>query len=208
MSFYRIMLLHGVPTDLLDRVIVPNMARGTVRRLRDDFDELDGGEDALRWIGDRNGIRWDWKRWDRKQRGRLTEKLQELIDKGVFAVLQTTSFLPLLPAFHQVDGQWQITRDVRSLSHSAEGRFTLDLERRKREEQQREVWQGRNQPPTPEVLVAAAGPGFRKATLGAARRTAQSRLGDGPGKARVVQDGEAGGYGEFVEGRCDRKKGA
>ena len=160
------MFLHGVPTDRLDRVIVPDLAHLLVRGLRDDFDELHGGEDSLRWICDQNGLAWEWRRWDYKQRERLIEKLLELIDHGVFAVLQTTSFLPLLPAFQQIDGQWQVTRDVRSLSRGAHGRFTFDLERRKREERERKAWQERNQPPKPEIVEPAVGPGYRRPTLG------------------------------------------
>lgn len=73
MAFHRIMFPHGVPTDRLGQVIAPHFANIDLRRLRDDLDEIQGGEEALRWICDQNGIRWEWKRWDYKLKQRLIE---------------------------------------------------------------------------------------------------------------------------------------
>ena len=159
------MFLHGVPTELLGRVIVPDLVQRDIESLCDDLEEIEGGEDALRWVCDQNGMRWEWKRWDRKQRQRLTEKLVELTQHGVFVVLKKTSFEPACPVFHQVDGTWQLTWDGQRV-YAARQRFAFDLEHREREEGERKAWQSRNQPPKPEVLVPATGPGYRQGTLG------------------------------------------
>lgn len=167
MSFFdRLLPLERLRPSQLGQVIAPRLARVDLRRLRDDLDEIDGGEEALRWICERNGLAWEWKHWDYKQRQRLVEKLQELVEHGVFVLVSTTSFPPAIPAFHKTNGKWQIARGVRSLSPNAYGRFAFHLERGEQEEQERKVWAERNQSVTPEILEAAAASGFRQPTLG------------------------------------------
>lgn len=164
-SFYRLLFLEAVLSERLNQVLVPRVAHASILRLRYDLNEIDGGEDALRWICDRNGIRWDWNKWDLKQRERLVEKLWELVEHGVFVILHKFREA-VLPAFQQVDGSWQPTRAARSLSPLTHRRFATLVERRKREEQERKEWQSRNQPPKAEVLEPAAGSGTRSTTLG------------------------------------------
>lgn len=166
MAFHRIMFLEDVLADRLGQILNPRLARMGLRRLCSNLNEYHGGEDALRWICDKNGMRWEWKHWDDETRNRLIGKLQELVDHGVFAVLQTTSFAPLLPAFEKTEDGQQITRSVQSFHPGAHARFAFHLDRRIRVEQERKAWGERNQPPTPEILEPGIGPGTRTTTLG------------------------------------------
>lgn len=163
-SLYRLLFLEAVPTEYLDRIAIPDLVYMDVRLLCDNLEEIEGGEDALRWICDQNGMRWDWNHCDYKQRERLTEKLQELLDHGVFAAINTR-WPALAPVFRKVDGQWQLSLDGQRV-YAARHRFSFDLERRKREEQQLKAWRERNQPPTPEVLGPATSVDTRPTTLG------------------------------------------
>lgn len=158
------MFLHGVPAERLNHVLAPRLGHKSILRLRHDLDEIDGGEEALRWICEHNGVRWDWSNWDLRQRERLVEKLWELVERGVFVVLHKFQEA-VLPAFHQADGRWEPS-DTRSLNPDAYRRFAIYLEQRTHEEHERKEWQSRNQPPTPEVIESAVGPGYRKPTLG------------------------------------------
>lgn len=158
------MFLHGVPAEWLNHVLAPRLGHKSILRLRHDLDEIDGGEEALRWICEHNGVRWDWSNWDLRQRERLVEKLWELVERGVFAVLHKFQEA-VLPAFHQADGRWEPS-DTRSLNPDAYRRFAIYLEQRTHEEHERKEWQSRNQPLKPEVLESAAGPGTRPMTLG------------------------------------------
>lgn len=163
-SLYQITPFGAVPNELLGRVGLPDVANLHVRRLRDDLEEIDGGEKALRWVCDQKGIAWEWMRWDYKMREELVEKLQELLERGVFVIIQTTSFPPIVPALQKTDGGWELTREG-NRAFVADG-VAVDLERRKRDERERKKSQDRNQPPNPEVVEPAGGPGTRPTTLG------------------------------------------
>lgn len=166
MAFHTIMFLQDVSADRLGQVLAPHLARIGLRRLCSDLNEYHGGEEALRWICERNGMRWEWKQWDDQTRIRLVGKLQELVDHGVFAVLQTTSFPPSLPAFEKTGGGQQIARSVQSFHPGAHARFAFHLDRRIRVEQERKAWGECNRPPTQEALEPATGPGTRTTSLG------------------------------------------
>lgn len=107
---------------------------------------------------------WDWNHWDYKQRQRLTDKLEELLEHGLFVAVHTR-WPALAPVFHKVNGEWQLSRDGQHV-YAGRHRFGSDLERRKREEQQLKVWRERNQPQTYKNLEPATGPGIRSPTLG------------------------------------------
>lgn len=165
MAFYEIMRLEDLPAESLDRVYAPALARMLFWQLPHNLDEVPGSEDVLRTICRRTGIRWEWSRWDESHRGRWTEELKDLIDQGAVVVVHKR-FPPLLPAFHNVDGNWQVVPDVRRHSFRAHDSFTRELEHREYRERERKVWQARNQARTPDVIEVAAGPGSRPTTLG------------------------------------------
>lgn len=53
-SFYRLLFLEAVPTELLGHVIVPDLVQRDIESLCDDLEEIEGGEEALRWICNEN----------------------------------------------------------------------------------------------------------------------------------------------------------
>lgn len=163
-SVYQLLFLESVPTEDLDHIAIPDLVCIDIRGLSDDLEAIEGGEEALRWICDQNGMHWDWGRWDYKQRQQLTEKLEELLDHGVFAAVNTR-WPALAPVFHKVDGEWQLSWDGQRV-YAGRHRFASDLKRRKHEEQEHQAWRQRNQPQTPQNLEPAAGPGIRTTTLG------------------------------------------
>lgn len=163
--FYELMRVEDVPADRLDRVYAPTLARMLFWDLPDRLDQLQGSEALLRTICDHSGTVLEWSRWDLRQRRVLTDKLKDLIDQGVVVVVHKR-FPPLLPAFHNVDNNWQVVPDVRRHSFRAHDSFTRELERREYRDRERKVWQARNQARAPDVIEAAAGPGSRPPTLG------------------------------------------
>ena len=134
-SFQKLLPFDALRPEQFGQVICPKLAYLSIMDLRDDPDALDGGEDALRALCDAQGREWEWDEWDNNERTELVEELWNLIDHGVYVVRQATSFPPALPAFHQVDGQWQVTDEVRQMSR-AHDRFAHTLAALRQREQE------------------------------------------------------------------------
>ena len=162
-TLYRLLSLEAVSSEYLDHIAIPDLVCIDVRSLSDDLEAIEGGEEALRWICDQNGMPWDWNHWDYKQRQRLTEKLEELLDHGFFVAVHIR-WPAIAPVFRKVDGEWQLSWHGQHVS-AGRHRFAFDLKRRKHDEQERKVWYQRNRPQI-SSLEPAAGSGIRPTTLG------------------------------------------
>ena len=102
---------------------------------------------------------WDW---NYRQRG--FERLRQAVEQGDWVLVLDPSWPPLSPAFQQINGEWQITRQA--WPPALRSRLRSRAQTLEREQREWEALQSRNAPPAPTEIEPAAGPGNRQATLG------------------------------------------
>lgn len=162
MSFEKLVFLEALPLREYGQVVAPVLASMTLRSLQSRPDAIDGAKEIL--IKLHRGTNWDWDRWDSHSRAQAIDRLRKAVEVGEVVLVAHTARAALTPAFIKVDGHWQITRDGKQ--GYAHRRFLYQLQHMERKEKELETLRTRNRPLREEVMEPAAGPGFRKPTLG------------------------------------------
>ena len=93
------------------------------------------------------------------------ERLCTQVENGALVLVLDKSWEPISPAYHQVNGQWQVTRNI--WDHSARDRLEYRLQAIQRQQREEKALQSQNRPSSAEPpSEPATGPGNRVASLG------------------------------------------
>ncbi len=109
----------------LSHVVIPFLGISALKSAWLGGGHIRGYEAALAACMDRHDRHWDYKR-------NAFERLCQQVEEGMMVVVERQ---PLRPAYQQVDGHWQVTRNVRSIRvHSRLERQIPRIQRQRREQ--------------------------------------------------------------------------
>jgi hypothetical protein len=166
----------------LGQVTTPFYAIGQLKSARAGYLRIRGFHTALESCTDAHGP-WDW---NYKERG--FEHLCAEVEAGQWVLVLDPTWPPISPAYRQVNGQWEVARNVWSATFR--NRFAARAQTLEREQCELGALQSRNQSSSvaPET-EPATGPGHRAATLGPHVGGNESE--SFANKAKGEQDGQA-----------------
>lgn len=162
MPFKKLIFLDALRPEEWGQVVAPIAAVTALGSLTSSRDAIEGAEDILMKLYGSTNRNWD--DLTSHSQSQAVDLLRRAVEKGDVVLVSRTPWPPIAPAFKKVDGRWQITREGK---HGyAHHRFTYQLQRIEQKEKELEAYRALNQPPREAVMEPAAGPGFRKPTLG------------------------------------------